>query len=47
MHDLNDLLVPGSDMMIAEVVGINEAGQIIGGGMVNGVEHAILLTPQA
>ena len=47
MHDLNDLLVPGSGLVIAEAFGITDTGLIIGGGMMaNGVEHAVLLTPQ-
>jgi probable HAF family extracellular repeat protein len=45
--DLNDLLVPGSGIVMSEAFGINESGQIGGGGILaDGTAHAILLTPQ-
>lgn len=45
LHDLNDLVAPGSGMVLGCAGGINNAGQITGEGLVNGVFHAYLLTP--
>jgi len=44
-HDLNDLVAPGSGMVIGCAFGINNAGQITGEGLINGEFHAYLLTP--
>jgi probable HAF family extracellular repeat protein len=45
MTDLNDLLVPGSGWEITVARMINDAGQIVGEAVANGVTHAVLLTP--
>jgi len=44
-HDLNDLIAPGSGMVLGCAYGINNAGQITGEGLVNGQFHAYMLTP--
>ena len=43
--DLNSLLPPGSGWELTMALGINDAGQIVGGGTIGGQEHAYLLTP--
>jgi predicted PhzF superfamily epimerase YddE/YHI9 len=46
MTDLMSLLPPGAGVTGLSVSGINDRGQIVGGGIVsNGDTHAILLTP--
>ena len=45
IHDLNDLLEDGDDWLLVSANDINEAGQIIGTGVINGQEHAFLLEP--
>ncbi|MGD8451926.1 MAG: PEP-CTERM sorting domain-containing protein [Phycisphaerae bacterium] len=45
MTDLNDLLVDGGAWELTEAADINDAGQIVGVGYINGDEHAFLLTP--
>jgi probable HAF family extracellular repeat protein len=45
MTDLNSLLPANSGWTLTFVPGINNAGQIIGGGLFNGQEQAFLLTP--
>ena len=45
MHDLNDLIAPGSGWTLEEARGINDGGQIAGWGRHGGKEHAFLLTP--
>jgi hypothetical protein len=47
MYDLNDLVPPDSGWELWGAIAINDAGQIVGSGMRNGVEHqrAFLLTP--
>jgi probable HAF family extracellular repeat protein len=45
MYDLNDLIDPNSGWTLAEAHGINDQGQIVGTGTVNGSTHAFLLTP--
>jgi len=47
MQDLNDLIVPGSGLVLQQVFDINDSGQITGSGFVsaNGQSHAIVLTP--
>ena len=47
LTDLNSLLPPGSGWELTGALGINDAGQIVGGGVINGQEHAYLLTPAA
>jgi probable HAF family extracellular repeat protein len=47
MADLNDLIPPGSGWELDSAADINNAGQIVGEGVVNGKElHAFLLTPK-
>jgi len=46
MQDLNNLLEPNSGWIVEVADGINEAGEIVGFGTLNGGrEHALLLTP--
>jgi hypothetical protein len=45
MQDLNDLIASGSGWTLGDAVGINDAGQIVGNGMIGGNSHAYLLTP--
>jgi probable HAF family extracellular repeat protein len=47
MVDLNGLLPPGSGWELLEATGINESGQIVGNGVINGQTHGFILTPQA
>ncbi len=43
--DLNDLIDPASGWTLREATDVNDAGQIVGTGEVNGETHAFLLTP--
>jgi probable HAF family extracellular repeat protein len=43
--DLNDCIPPGSGIVLAEATGINDRGQIVCNGMVNGHSHALRLIP--
>jgi probable HAF family extracellular repeat protein len=45
MEDLNDLIGSNSGWILLEATGINFRGQIVGTGMIDGEEHAFLLTP--
>jgi probable HAF family extracellular repeat protein len=45
MVDLNQLLPPNSGWLLLSARGINDRGQIVGTGFLNGVRHAYLLTP--
>ena len=47
MQDLNSLLAPssGPGWELDSANAINDAGQIVGEGLVNGQDHAFLLTP--
>jgi probable HAF family extracellular repeat protein len=45
MQDLNDLIPPNSGWVLETGYGINNAGQIVGGGTLNGAVRAFLLTP--
>ncbi len=45
--DLNSLIPPGSGWHLDEAFGINNAGQIVGQGTIDGNQRAFLLTPQA
>ena len=45
MYDLNDLIPAQSGWQLWEARGINDAGQIVGNGKINGLQHAFLLTP--
>jgi probable HAF family extracellular repeat protein len=44
LTDLNSLLPSGSGWVLNEARGINENGEIVGTGVINGREHAFLLT---
>src|SRR6266542_2426362 len=46
MSDLNDFLPPASGWELREARGINDGGEIVGWGTINGEERAFLLTPQ-
>jgi probable HAF family extracellular repeat protein len=43
--DLNTLLPPNSGWVLEEARGINDKGQIVGSGTINGQTHAFLLAP--
>lgn len=45
MRDLNSLIDPGSGWTLKEATGVNNWGQIVGFGTVNGQTHAFLLSP--
>jgi probable HAF family extracellular repeat protein len=45
LTDLDDLLAPGSLWNLTDAWDINDAGQIVGRGTINGEMHAFLLTP--
>ena len=45
MQDLNDLIPSSSGWMLYFANGINDVGQIVGWGTINGVRHGFLLTP--
>ena len=45
MYDLNSLVSANSGWLLGEARGINDLGQIVGTGTLNGVGHAYLLTP--
>jgi probable HAF family extracellular repeat protein len=47
MLDLNGQIPPDSGWVLAEARGINDNGQIVGSGVINGQVHAFLLTPDA
>ncbi len=44
LTDLNDLLPNGSGWVLGEALGINDSGQIVGIGSINGQGHAFLMT---
>jgi probable HAF family extracellular repeat protein len=45
-HDLNDLIAEQGDWILVEARDINERGQVVGYGLRNGEERAVLLTPE-
>jgi probable HAF family extracellular repeat protein len=45
--DLNDLISPDSGWVLQSATGINASGQIVGVGVINGVQRSFLLTPVA
>ena len=47
MTDLNSLIDPSSGWFLSWADDINDSGQIVGTGFLNGQEHAFLLTPTA
>lgn len=47
MTDLNTQIAPGSGWVLWDAQDINDAGRIVGGGLLNGHAHAFMLTPVA
>ena len=48
LHDLNDLVLPGTQAVLRQAYAINDVGQIVVNGTgADGHEHAFLLTPIA
>lgn len=45
--DLNTVVLQGSGWWLSDAYDINDAGQIVGRGYLNGESHAFLLTPQS
>jgi uncharacterized protein (TIGR03437 family) len=45
MQDLNTLIPADTGWILSLASGINDSGQIVGNGAINGVSHAFLLTP--
>ena len=45
MLDLNNLIAPSSGWILNTANGINDAGQIVGNGTINGYTRGFLLTP--
>ncbi|HEY1242645.1 MAG TPA: choice-of-anchor D domain-containing protein [Bryobacteraceae bacterium] len=45
VYDLNVLLPPGSGWVLVNAVAINDSGQIIGTGQLNGVDHVFRMDP--
>jgi probable HAF family extracellular repeat protein len=45
MTDLNNSISPNSGWLLIEAAAINNAGEIVGFGLINGQTHAFLLTP--
>jgi uncharacterized membrane protein len=46
MKDLNQLLPPSSGWFLEVAQSINDAGQIVGAGTLNGQDRAFLLSPR-
>jgi probable HAF family extracellular repeat protein len=44
MYDINALLIDAPGWQITALYGINDSNQVVGVGILNGVEHAVLLT---
>jgi probable HAF family extracellular repeat protein len=44
MYDMNALLIDAPGWTITALYGINDSNQVVGVGVLNGVEHAVLLT---
>lgn len=44
MQDLNDLIPANTGWVLGEATGINDKGEIVGNGTINGNQHAYLLT---
>jgi len=45
MIDLNSVLWNGGGWLLREAMGVNDAGQIVGEGLLNGQLHAFFLQP--
>jgi probable HAF family extracellular repeat protein len=46
LTDLDSLIPAGSGWVLNRATGINDAGQVVGTGTINGVSHGFLLTPE-
>jgi probable HAF family extracellular repeat protein len=46
MVDLNDLIARDSGWLLLEATQINNRGEVVGTGSINGENHAFLLTPE-
>lgn len=44
MYDINSLLIDDPGWKVTQLFGINDSNQVVGIGILNGVEHAVLLT---
>jgi hypothetical protein len=44
MYDINSLLIDDPGWQVTQLFGINDSNQVVGVGILNGVEHAVLLT---
>lgn len=44
MYDINSLLIDAPGWQVTALYGINNSNQVVGVGVLNGVEHAVLLT---
>jgi len=44
MYDMNALLIDAPGWVITNLYGINDSNQVVGIGVLNGIEHAVLLT---
>jgi probable HAF family extracellular repeat protein len=47
MVDLNTLIDPTLGWVLTTAAAVNDAGQIVGSGVINGQSHAFLMTPPA
>ncbi len=45
--DLNSLLTDGSGWILTSAYGVNDAGQIVGTGLLNGAQRGFVLTPES
>ena len=46
MYDINLLLIDAPGWRVTALYGINNSKQLVGVGVLNGVEHAVLLSPK-
>ena len=46
MRDLDLEVAPGSGWVLVSANGVNDAGQIVGSGTLNGAQRGFLLTPR-
>jgi probable HAF family extracellular repeat protein len=44
MYDMNALLIDAPGWTVTQLYGINDSNQVVGIGVLNGIEHAVLLT---
>ncbi|WP_158506178.1 hypothetical protein [Synechocystis sp. PCC 7509] len=45
LQDINTLIPPNSSFILNSANAINNSGQIVGTGIVNGQQHGFILTP--